>query len=103
MLMTIKWLIFSIWWRVLASENLRKSFEILLFGPSKRATYSRGYGEGSVPGRPHRVLHGFTSMVAKVHASIHADSLFLIGKHLHEFHDSLTKGKTWKREALGIL
>ena len=71
-------------------------------GTSEKS-YSRGYGEGSVPGRPHRVLHGFTSMVAKVHASIHADSLFLIGKHLHEFHDSLTKGKTWKREALGIL
>ena len=53
-------------------------FEILLSGPSKRATYSKGYGEGSVPGRPHRVLHGFTSVVAKVHASIHADSLFLI-------------------------
>ena len=53
-------------------------FEILLSGPSKRATFSRGYGEGYVPGRPQRVLHGLTSMVAKVRALIYADCLFLI-------------------------
>ena len=34
-------------------------------------------GEGSVPGRPHRVLLGYTYMMAKVHALLCADLLIL--------------------------